>query len=346
MTHNRLILVSTVGVSLLAVKGGRPSLVLNSRYKLNRDRLAAFRGRDNLTQGGKPMQFADRTVIVTGGGSGIGQAMAIRFAAERAAVVIADREGGRAMEVARKITAAGGKAIATQTDVSLSPDVQAMVALAVKSFGAVDVLVNNAAAPGGDNVASMDEATWDRDLTVCLKSAFLCCRYVLPAMIDRRRGVIVNIASVNALGFFGNEAYSAAKAGVINLTESLAARYGRFGIRANAIAPGSIRTPIWQHRIDQDPEVLKRPGKMVPVGPNWRARRRGQRGTVSGFRRSGLDFGRGVARRWRPDGRKSPDGGRSPGGVARTGQVQCDSPLLRKGEKARGLGGCPTGSYF
>jgi NAD(P)-dependent dehydrogenase (short-subunit alcohol dehydrogenase family) len=212
------------------------------------------------------MQFVDRTVIVTGGGSGIGQAMALRFAAERAAVVIADRNGGRAMEVAREITAAGGRAIATQTDVSVSPEVQAMVALAGKSFGAVDVLVNNAAAPGGDNLASMDEATWDRDLTVCLKSAFLCCRYVLPGMIERKRGVIVNIASVNALGYFGNEAYSAAKAGVISLTESLAARYGRYGIRANAIAPGSIRTPIWQHRIEKDPEVLKRLEKWYPLG--------------------------------------------------------------------------------
>lgn len=212
------------------------------------------------------MQFADRTVIVTGGGSGIGQAMAVRFAAERAAVVIADRHGGHAMEVARKITAAGGKAIATQTDVSKSPEVQAMVAVAEKAFGAVDVLVNNAAAVEGDNVASMDEATWDRDLTVCLKSVFLCCRYILPGMIDRKRGVIVNIASVNALGYFGNEAYSAAKAGVISLTESLAARYGRYGIRANAIAPGSIRTPVWQHRIDKDPEVLKRLEKWYPLG--------------------------------------------------------------------------------
>ncbi|MCI0624236.1 MAG: glucose 1-dehydrogenase [Acidobacteria bacterium] len=212
------------------------------------------------------MQFADRTVIVTGGGSGIGQAMAVRFAAERAAVVIADRNGGRAMEVVRKITAAGGKAVATQTDVSLSHDVDAMMGLAAKSFGPIDVLVNNAAAPGGDNLALMDETTWDRDLAVCLKSAFLCCRGVLPGMIERKRGVIVNIASVNGLGYFGNEAYSAAKAGIINLTESLAARYGRYGIRANAIAPASIRTPIWQHRIEKDPEVLKRLEKWYPLG--------------------------------------------------------------------------------
>ena len=212
------------------------------------------------------MQFADRTVIVTGGGSGIGEAMAVRFAAERAAVVVADRDRGRAEGVVRKITATGGKALASQTDVSVSHDVEAMVRLAVKSFGAIDVLVNNAAAPGGDNLVLMDEATWDRDLAVCLKSAFLCCRYILPGMIERKKGVIVNVASVNGLGYFGNEAYSAAKAGVINLTESLAARYGRYGIRANAIAPGSIRTPIWQHRIDKDPEVLKRLEKWYPLG--------------------------------------------------------------------------------
>jgi NAD(P)-dependent dehydrogenase (short-subunit alcohol dehydrogenase family) len=212
------------------------------------------------------MQFADRTVLVTGGGSGIGAVMAARFAAERAAVVIAERNGDKGAEVAGKIAAAGGKVIAIQTDVSVSQDVQGMVARAEKAFGPVDVLVNNAAAVQGDNVASMDETTWDLDVTVCLKSAFLCCRYVLPSMIARKRGVIVNIASVNALGFFGNEAYSAAKAGVINLTESIAARYGRHGIRANAIAPGSIRTPVWQHRIDKDPHVLKRLEKWYPLG--------------------------------------------------------------------------------
>src|SRR5262245_9218253 len=88
----------------------------------------------------------------------------------------------------------------------------------------------------------------------------------VAGMIERKCGVIVNIASVNALGYFGNEAYSAAKAGIISLTESLAARYGRYGIRANAIAPGSIRTPIWQHRIDKDPGVLNRLKKWYPLG--------------------------------------------------------------------------------
>ena len=88
----------------------------------------------------------------------------------------------------------------------------------------------------------------------------------LPGMIKQRRGVIVNIASVNGLAYFGNEAYSAAKAGVINLTQSMAVRYGRYGIRANAIAPGSVRTPIWQQRIDKDPQVLETLKKWYPLG--------------------------------------------------------------------------------
>jgi meso-butanediol dehydrogenase / (S,S)-butanediol dehydrogenase / diacetyl reductase len=85
-------------------------------------------------------------------------------------------------------------------------------------------------------------------------------------MIKHRAGVILNIASVNGLGYFGNEAYSAAKAGMINLTGSLAVRYGRYGIRANAIAPGSIRTPAWQQRIEQDSEVFERLRKWYPLG--------------------------------------------------------------------------------
>jgi meso-butanediol dehydrogenase / (S,S)-butanediol dehydrogenase / diacetyl reductase len=212
------------------------------------------------------MHFENQTVMVTGGGSGIGQAMVESFAAKGAAVVIADRVGDRAMKVTRKITAAGGKAIGIQTDVSVSSEVDAIVAAGERSFGHIDVLVNNAAAADGDNLTRIAEAVWDRDVAVCLKSTFLCCKRVLPGMMERQRGVILNIASVNALAYFGNEAYSAAKAGIINLTESLAVRYGPYGIRANAIAPGSIRTPAWQQRIDKDPEIFERLEKWYPLG--------------------------------------------------------------------------------
>ncbi len=141
-----------------------------------------------------------------------------------------------------------------------------MIAAGEEMFGPVDVLVNNAATCEGDDILKIDEATWDADVAGVLKSAFLCSKRVLPGMIEQGRGSIVNVASVNGLGYLGNEAYSAAKAGMINLSRSMAARYGRHGVRANAIAPGSVRTPIWQARLDQDPEVFDRLVKWYPLG--------------------------------------------------------------------------------
>jgi NAD(P)-dependent dehydrogenase (short-subunit alcohol dehydrogenase family) len=106
---------------------------------------------------------------------------------------------------------------------------------------------------------------WDRDLAVCLKSVFLCSKELLPGMIERKGGVIVNIASVNGLAYFANEGYSAAKAGMISLTRSIAVRYGRHGIRCVAIAPGTIRTPIWQEKLDKEPEVFERLTRWYPL---------------------------------------------------------------------------------
>jgi len=211
-------------------------------------------------------RLAARTAIVTGGGSGIGRVIAHRFAAEGAAVVVADVAAEKAEEVTREIEGAGGRAVATHTDVSVAADVAAMRAAAEQAFGPVEVLVNNAAIDGGDDLLAIDEATWDRDLAVCLKSAFLCSKELLPGMIERRRGVIVNIASVNGLAYFANEGYSAAKAGMLSLTRSIAVRYGRHGIRCVAIAPGTIRTPIWQERLDKVPEVFERLTRWYPLG--------------------------------------------------------------------------------
>ena len=117
----------------------------------------------------------------------------------------------------------------------------------------------------GDDVLRMDEETWSRDLAGVVTSAFLCSRRVLPGMIERGRGAIVNIASVNGLAYVGNEAYSAGKAAMINLTQSIAVRYGHHGVRCNAVAPGSIATPAWQKRVEQEPDVFDRLVKWYPL---------------------------------------------------------------------------------
>src|SRR5437588_54607 len=208
------------------------------------------------------MRFGGKVVVITGAGSGIGRVMAGRFAAEGAKVGVVDWHADRAQAVASGLAGA----LAVTADVSSGSEVASMLAAVSSGLGAVDVLVNNAAIADGDDVLEIDEATWEKDVDVVLKSVFLCSKAVLPSMIERRRGVIVNITSVNALSALGNEAYSAAKAGVINLTQGIAVRYGAFGVRCNAIAPGTIRTPIWQERVDRDPSVFERLVKWYPLG--------------------------------------------------------------------------------
>jgi meso-butanediol dehydrogenase / (S,S)-butanediol dehydrogenase / diacetyl reductase len=197
-----------------------------------------------------------KAALVTGGGSGIGRAICGRFADEGASVVVADIVGERADEVAAEI---GGRAV--QADVTVAADVARMVEAAER----VDVLVNNAGYGTANDLLEIDEETWDDEVAINLKAAFLCSKAVLPGMIERGGGVIVNIASVNGLAFFANEAYSAAKAGMINLTRSMAARYGPRGVRAVAIAPGTIRTPLWQERVDKEPAIFERLVRWYPL---------------------------------------------------------------------------------
>src|ERR671932_307894 len=201
------------------------------------------------------MKLADRVALVTGAGSGIGRAIAELFAREGARVVVADLFLARAEETAGIIESGGGEAIAVEADVSQPASVEAMAARAIESYDRVDVLVNNAAEARGDDVLEIDPALWDWNIAVVLKSVYLCCRAVLPGMLERRAGAIVNIASVNGLTALAEEPYSAAKAGVINLTKNMAVKYGERGVRVNCISPGTVRTPIWQERVEQDPAI-------------------------------------------------------------------------------------------
>jgi meso-butanediol dehydrogenase/(S,S)-butanediol dehydrogenase/diacetyl reductase len=208
-------------------------------------------------------RFEGRVVVVTGGASGIGRETVQRFAAEGADVAVADVNFAGAESVAADLA---GRSLAVEADIADEAAVERAFARIVDALGAVDVLVNNAAVVRGDGLLDMDIADWDREVAIGLRGAFLCTRVALADMLTRRRGAIVNIASINGLTALGYEAYSAAKAGLISLTQSTAVAYGRHGIRANAIAPGSIRTPIWDERAEIDPQIFERVSEWYPLG--------------------------------------------------------------------------------
>ena len=195
-------------------------------------------------------KLTGKVAIVTGAASGIGRATALALAAEGAAVVLADLSGDGAERVAREITDAGGRALAQLTDVGDESSIAAMVEAAVKTFGGLDVLHNNAAATeptllSGDlELTSMDVAIWDRTLAINLRGPMLGCKHAIPRMLERGGGVIVNTSSAAALaGDLVRSAYGASKAGLDALTRYVATQYGKRGIRCNSIAPGVIATP-------------------------------------------------------------------------------------------------------
>lgn len=211
------------------------------------------------------MASDQEVAIITGGGSGLGAAIAGAFAVRGAHVIVADIVGPSAEQVASSLQQRGLCATAVEVDVSQGAEVRKMAAELLGRHGHIDILVNNAAA-AHDDVMEGPEEIWDTDMAVTLRSAYLCSRAVLPAMVDRHGGVICNIGSVNAFAYYGNEAYSAAKAGLISLTRALAVRYGPKGIRVNMVAPGTMRTPAWDQREAARPGTLDRLGKWYPLG--------------------------------------------------------------------------------
>jgi NAD(P)-dependent dehydrogenase (short-subunit alcohol dehydrogenase family) len=190
-------------------------------------------------------RLAGKSAIVTGAASGIGRAAALRFAAEGAAVLCADIAADQNEETASVARDAGGTALAQHTDVSDADSVREMTGRAAAEFGAIDVLYANAGVIGIGSAKDCDEAEWHRILGVNLTGVWLCGKYVLPYMVEAGSGAIVNQASIGGLhGVPRVAAYCASKAGVIGLTRQMAVDFGPLGIRVNAIAPGTIPTPL------------------------------------------------------------------------------------------------------
>ena len=208
-------------------------------------------------------RFVNKTVIVTGAASGIGRSVAERFSQEGANVVVCDHDEATLHEFGASLPQA--RTLCREVDVSDYEQVQAMVAAAVKRFGRLDVLVNNAGVAPAGNVEDVSIADWQRALNVDLSGVFYGCRAAMPELL-KHGGCIVNTASVSGLAADWDMcAYNAAKGGVVNLTRSLALDYGRRGVRTNSVCPSLTRSGMTEEML-QDKPLMEKFMERLPLG--------------------------------------------------------------------------------
>lgn len=214
--------------------------------------------------------FDGRVAIVTGAAMGIGAACARAFATRGARVVIADFDADAGEATTQVLVDAGLTAVFIRTDVTSMADMENMAAAAVERFGGIDVLVNNAAQAIGGMVDEIDEADWNRVMTTNLSSVWRGMRVCVPEMRKKGKGAVVNMSSVQALaGFKGWAAYAAAKGGVNALTQQAAVDLAPHGIRVNAVAPGTIMTPLNEKVFREHPnpeELIATWNRAHPLG--------------------------------------------------------------------------------
>lgn len=207
----------------------------------------------------------NKVAIVTGGASGIGEATVLLFVKEGASVVVSDIDKDKGEQLVEKIKKDGGQAAFFKTDVSKAKDNEDLVDFAVKTFGKLDVAVNNAGIGGEANkIAEMSLEGWQQVIDVNLHSIFYGMKYEIAAMLKNGGGSIVNVSSIlGSVGFEGSAAYVAAKHAILGITKTAALEYSAENIRTNCVGPGFIKTPL----LDQlEEDVLKQVVAMHPIG--------------------------------------------------------------------------------
>lgn len=198
-------------------------------------------------------RLQDKVALVTGGGRGIGRAICLAFAREGAHLVIAARTTAEIEEVVQEVRALGQRALAVPCDISDEEQVRDMVEGALEAFSRLDILVNNAGIQIRASVVEMKVEDWDAVINVNLRGAFLCTKYVLPEMIKRREGKIINISSDSGKrGWATGGAYCASKFGLLGLTESVALEVMDYNINVNAICPGGVATRMSEEVLTPD----------------------------------------------------------------------------------------------
>ncbi|TSA19766.1 MAG: SDR family oxidoreductase, partial [Actinomycetales bacterium] len=211
-------------------------------------------------------ELAGRTIVITGGGRSIGREMVAAAAAAKMKVAILEVNKVNLDKTVAELKSAGGDVTGYVVDLEVKSQIVDAIAKIEKDFGKIEVFVNNAGFHDGEDMLASTLEMWNKTFAINTTAPFLCIQAVLPGMIARNSGSIINIGTVNSKMMIGSDSYTASKAALHAITRTVAVRYGKHNIRCNTIVPGTIATEVWQERIDRNPTIFENLKSWYPLG--------------------------------------------------------------------------------